>query len=220
MPFHITCVCGHVTVVPEEGAGQTVRCRVCDRQLAVPPTAVPLPPPAPQVPPPSPPEPSVRVEVVPAAAQRPRRRSRQDTARLLALALLAPALVSGVPIALAAAGANAESGGWQLERWAVAVLGVGLLQVVYAIYLAQVPDWSSVWVVFLATLGTAAAYAAVMGLRLLASPGNPVLIALELEATRFSAGQQAGWCLIMMLLNVAVSYAAGRLGAAWRREST
>ena len=111
MPLHFTCVCGHVTVVPEEGAGPVVRCRVCDRQLAIPPTAAALPPPAPHAPPPpSPPEPSVRVTVVPAAANMPRRRSRQDTARLLALALLALALVSGIPIALAAVGAGIALG--------------------------------------------------------------------------------------------------------------
>ena len=227
MPFHITCVCGRLTVVPENQVGQLVRCSRCDRELRVPELHGPVPPAVPDTDVPVPPpvtlpgagdEPVVVVDT--AAAEQPR--SRRDQHHLavqnLVLALVTVALLSGLPVVLAVVGRQgAET--THLERWAFGILLAGILQLVYALYLFQLPDWSSVWVVSLLTLCIATAYAGLMGIRLLASQGNRVIEFLELDGNRFSSGQEAGWCLIMVLLMGTLSYLAGRFGTNWYRAA-
>lgn len=220
MPFHITCVCGRMTVVPEEQAGQVIACPDCDRPLHVTVDDWAVPPPAPTPPPIPPTAPSGAEPSVQVAIRSPRLASpdgHRQAARRLALALVLVAVVSSVPILLAVTGSR-QHGDWQPERWAIVLVWVALLQCAYAVFLAQVPDWSSVWVVFLWSLAIAAGYAAAMGLCLLASPENPALGVLQLSTARFTAGQRAGWCLIMLLLYLPLSFWAGRIRTDWQRH--
>ena len=68
------------------------------------------------------------------------------------LALLA--LLNAVPVAIVLLRPQ-DPGATHLERWALGILLLGILQLCYAIYLLQVPDWSSARVVSFVTLGIA-----------------------------------------------------------------
>ncbi len=105
-----------------------------------------------------------------------------------------------------------------MTHWVHALLFVAMLQLAYAIYLTQVPDWSSLWVVTIMMLALASTYAMLMCLRLLAGDGNRLLQLLELHVNQFSAAQEAGWCFIMLLLTGLFSYFTGRIAAVWHHD--
>ena len=132
------------------------------------------------------------------------------------LALLA--LLNAVPVAIALLRAE-EPGATQLERWAVGILLLGILQLCYAIYLLQVPDWSSARVVSFVTLAVATVYALMAGMRMLAGTGNRVMESLELDGNLFSSRQESLWCLAMVLLTGTLSYLAGRVSIQWSRRA-
>ena len=139
--------------------------------------------------------------------------------RFLALALVLLAILGArIPVAIALLQPR-DLGPLHLERWSCAVLLVGMLELSYAVYLLQLPDWSSLRVVSFVTLGIAAVYAAVAGIRLLAASGNRVMEFWELDGNVFSSSQEALWCFLMVLLTGSLSYLAGRLGAQWSRRA-
>ena len=105
------------------------------------------------------------------------------------------------------------------RRWACAALLLGFLELCYAVYLLQLPDWSSLRVVSIVTLGIAAVYAAVAGIRLLAAPGNRLMEFWELDGNVFSSSQEALWCLMLVLLTGSLSYAVGHLCTRWSRRA-
>ncbi len=107
---------------------------------------------------------------------------------------------------------------FEFQRWAYGLILLGILQLAYAIYLAQIPDWSSVWVVSLATLLLATAYATLMGIRLLASDDNAIIGFFDLHDNPFTSGQEAGWCFLMLLQTGLLSFLAGRFGTRWYLE--
>jgi hypothetical protein len=97
---------------------------------------------------------------------------------------------------------------------------VSLLQVAYAVYAAQLPDWSSVWVVAIACLAVAAAYAGVLALFMLAPTDNSPLASLGLtflvEARRTMA---ALWCLSIVSVNGLLAFFAGQMSYYWHRTT-
>ncbi len=213
MPFHITCDCGRLTVVPDDAAGQSVRCAHCDSELLVPEVTAPLPPP---VPPPTPTD--QRVIVVAADASQSRRVSGDPNAQaihLLAAGLVTLALLSTVPIILAMRQPLADQpisafDGRLLAPWAVVILLTAILHFAYTIYLLQVRDYSCVWVVSLFLLAMSTGYALLLGMRLLAAEGNRVVAMLALDGNLFSSNQQTLWCFLMMTLTGVMSYQTGR----------
>ena len=217
MPFHVTCVCGRLTVVPDDQGGRVLYCARCDRELQVPVIDAPLPPPIPRAV--NPDDMPVIIEVESDARTTPSSagHAARHAVRWLVAGIASVALFSALPLLISVWESQGEEATVYLERWALGILLVGLLQLAYIVYLIQVPDWSSVWVVSLVTLLIAAVYAGLMGVRLLASSGNQVMKFLELDGNRFTSGQEAGWCLIMLLLTGALSYAAGRFATRWHR---
>jgi hypothetical protein len=102
-----------------------------------------------------------------------------------------------------------------ISRWSWLLLLAGGVQLAYAAYLCQLPDWSSVWTVSIVMLCFATAYAMLLGLLLLADHQSQVVRFLELTDAR--AGYKAtGWCLIMLSICSLLAYFSGRIGARWR----
>ncbi|MHB0959267.1 MAG: hypothetical protein ACYC6N_13690 [Pirellulaceae bacterium] len=217
MPFHVTCVCGQRMVVADDQSGAMVRCIQCDRALTIPEMEAPLPPPGP---------PAAGVDEQPVIVVdtqfESRRHSHIDRERrmlgFLALALIMLALLGAVPAALALLQPG-TFGPVRLERWAGAVLLLGILQLCYSVYLLQLPDWSSLRVVSFVTLAIAALYAGVAGIRLLAGPGNRIMEFWELDGNAFSSSQEALWCFMLVLLTGSLSYLAGHLSTQWSRRA-
>lgn len=225
MPYHVTCVCGRLTVVPDDNAGLAVRCPHCDRILELPRIAAVSPPALPPLPPPV--DAAVENEfpvVVPLPVHAPRispQRIHRERRQLLALALVLLALVSVVPVGLVLAQGATDAarnllGAQPLDTWALLILLAFLLHLVYVLYLLQVPDWSAPWVVSLFLLTVSTAYAALLGIRLLASAGNGVLGWLDLNRNPFSRSQEVLWCLLMTVLTGTLSYIMGRAAQRWR----
>jgi hypothetical protein len=103
-----------------------------------------------------------------------------------------------------------------VARWAFALLLLGVVQLAYAVYLVQLPDWSSVWVVTIYSLALAAIYAAVLGLVLISRDSGLVVNALQL-ADKLEGGKAILWCLCMVSLSTIMAFFAGRLSARWHK---
>lgn len=103
-----------------------------------------------------------------------------------------------------------------VENWTYLVLFVGGLQIVYSIYLAQLPDWSSVWVAMAATSVVATLYAVGMGMSLMAAPDNEVIAVLGLTQLH-EGGYLTLWCLLLTLLTALLSYTMVRTSVKWHK---
>lgn len=142
-------------------------------------------------------------------------RKQVATVRWLAAAILLTGIVGTIPAFIDVVEHALSESSEGLSRWACALLLVGLLQCAYAVYLVQLPDWSSVWVVTIFTLAIAAAYAAMFGLTLLSSDQGDFVQLFDL-ADRLRGGKATAWCLIMLSLMSLTSYFSGRVGTRWR----
>jgi hypothetical protein len=103
-----------------------------------------------------------------------------------------------------------------VARWALVLLLLGGVQVAYALYLVQLPDWTTVWVVTIYSLVLAAIYAAVLGLVLISREQGLVVNALQL-ADKLEGGKAILWCLCMVSLSTILAFFAGRLSARWHK---
>ncbi len=142
---------------------------------------------------------------------------RKVSAWLLAASLAAAALFGAAPaiwdlVQFAQAAENAF-----VPRWALALIAVGIVQGAYALYLGQLPDWMSGWIVTLVSLALAALYAGMLGVTLLASAESSLLQELDLAETVLS-GRAAMWCLCMTSILASLAFFAGRTSIRWRIE--
>ena len=96
--------------------------------------------------------------------------------------------------------------------WAQVVLVVGALQLVYALWFASLPDYSTLWVGMLVCVASAALYGCGMAMILSAPRGGS--LPLGLFDVRHAAG---GWCAANMFLLAGLAYAFGYFSYAWRR---
>jgi len=103
-----------------------------------------------------------------------------------------------------------------VARWAFLLLTLGLVQIGYSVYLIQLPDWTTVWVITLYALAMAAVYAMVFGLTLITSTDGTLVGALQLE-DKVAGGQAALWCLCMASLFTLLGFFAGRMSVRWHR---
>ncbi|MFV1968766.1 MAG: hypothetical protein ACC628_25395 [Pirellulaceae bacterium] len=144
-------------------------------------------------------------------------RGKTSTVRLLAVALALAAICSTLPAVLdtVAHFRFADSPG--VARWAYLLLLAGTVQLAYAIYLAQLPDWSTALVVSVVSLVVATCYAATLSLTLLAPADSGVISFLDLTDQRVN-GRAAGWCFIMLCIASLLSYFSGRIGIRWRQK--
>ncbi|MCI0360861.1 MAG: hypothetical protein L0211_20470 [Planctomycetaceae bacterium] len=167
--------------------------------------------------PPAPPPFALQIDQSPAASLN------ADAARTLAAYQLAAAMAAAAVFSIVPAVWDvveflqvAES--QFVARWALVLFFMGVVQLAYAVYLFQLPDWTTVWVVTMFSLALAAVYAAVLGLVLL-SPADGLLVGphgLQL-ADKLAGGKAALWCLCMISLTTILAFFAGRLGTSWHR---
>ena len=136
----------------------------------------------------------------------------------LAAALAAAALFSVVPAVWDVMEFLQTADTTFVARWALALFFLGVVQLAYAVYLFQLPDWTTVWVVTLFSLALAAVYAAVLGLVLLSPPDGFLVGNAGLQlADKLAGGKAALWCLCMISLSTILAFFAGRLGTSWHR---
>lgn len=103
-----------------------------------------------------------------------------------------------------------------VSRWAFALLLASGIQLAYAIYLVQLPDWGTAWVVSLVTLVMATAYAMFLGIAILAREDNLIIQLLGLAGSGYGK-KAAGWCLIMLSISSLLAYFSGRISVRWRQ---
>ena len=101
-----------------------------------------------------------------------------------------------------------------VAAWAYVVLWLATVQLGYALYLVQLPDWSSLWVAAHACLLIAAVYAVGFGAGLAAGGESSLIVALGLS-DRHHSGQLTGWCLIMLSVSLLVAYLLGKYSLRW-----
>ena len=101
------------------------------------------------------------------------------------------------------------------RAWECVSLLIAAVQLVYAIYLAQLPDWSSVWVVAILSLIVTTLYATLMGAVVFGDSDSLLVRTLELsEPVRRKATL---WCVSMVSICALLTYFCGRIGVRWRR---
>ena len=81
--------------------------------------------------------------------------------------------------------------------WVYVLLLVSGIQVAYAVYVLQLPDWSSIWVAALTSLFLATGYAMFTGVSLLSNEQSRIIQGLGLNEVR--GHRLAGWCLVCLL---------------------
>ena len=102
----------------------------------------------------------------------------------------------------------------QIPVWVYLVFLMSLLQCVFAVYLFQLPDWSSVWMAALTMLAQAAFFAMLAAIFFLTKDGAAHQW-LELGAEY--AGKAPLWCFLMVCVDGLLAYFAGRTSVRWRK---
>jgi hypothetical protein len=97
--------------------------------------------------------------------------------------------------------------------WVWIVLLLAAVEVTYAIWLASLPDWSTLWIGMVLCAGLAAIQALALGL-VMATPAMRSL-PIGLDEVRTSLGS---WSACLLALHAGLAYAAGWISTRWRRE--
>ena len=240
MPLKFHCVCGQALIVSRRLAGKAVRCPKCDVKVKVPATRAttaaerlaresPPPPPPPTkadvaktkvsiAPAESPDRNAEEVSGLPSPALRiqgcePHPRN-VTASQWLAMGIAAVAIIGMIPALfdIAAHFRVIDSPG--VAVWAYLSLWIALIEISYAVYLVQLPDWSSLWVATWVTLVISVVYAMLLGFTYLSRTDGWVARALDLS-DHLAGGRAAGWCFIMLCLTSLLSYLSGRLSVRW-----
>jgi len=103
-----------------------------------------------------------------------------------------------------------------VDRWAQIVLLLGGVQLAYVLYLVQVPDWSTTWVVMMLTVVIAVMYATGLGMTALAGDDNGTLMLLGLD-DEHRDGYAAPWCFAMLILMCGLAYFFYRVSVRWHK---
>ncbi len=140
--------------------------------------------------------------------------SRRWTVYQLAAAMILASLFSATPAVLDIVDHLRSVDSPGVARWACLLLLAAMVQFAYTIYLVQLPDWSTVWVVSLATLFLAFVYAMLVAVLIMGQPQSHIVQLLGLE-DQLHGNRAAGWCAIMLSLTCLLAYAAGRISVRW-----
>ena len=133
-------------------------------------------------------------------------RSKIHSARALAGIQIVLALFSAGP-ALAHLNLSNAPG------WAVVLLVAAGLQIAYALWMALVADWSTIWVTMAVWAITAAGYGLFWTVIVFTATGEPIEL-LDIDPVRDKAG---GWCFALLILSGIMTGICGRTAARWRR---
>ncbi len=144
-------------------------------------------------------------------------RARAATVRRLVVVLVTLLILGVLPavVDLVEHSRSPQSPG--VARWAVLALLLAVIQLSYAVFLFQIPDWSSLWVVAVVMLLVAMIYALTLGVTLLAQPDSPLLQWFELgDAAR--SGLVRFWSFIMTSGSSLLTLACGVTAVRWRNQ--
>src|SRR5262245_56783340 len=150
-------------------------------------------------------------------------RERSRAAQGLAVAIMAAALIASGPAVweLVEYARQETTAHAEVPRWTYVALFFSAVQAAYALYLFQLPDWRSVWVVTLQSLTTGGLYALVLGV-VISSKSDAWLVGpsgLQL-GDKLAGGAAALWCFAMVCLSTILALVAGSLSFEWRRAET
>ena len=156
-----------------------------------------------------------------------RAKSAQDDrvvlARFFAICLCGIAIVNVIPAIYFWQQWNELPGGYAagnrvptLPRWMYLQIFIAAIHVMYAVFLAQIPDWASMRAVSIAMLVVAMVFGLIStGILMGGSEGAVAqfLVLGEASLTR----QASIWCVAMLCLATLMSYLGGRESARWQR---
>lgn len=141
-----------------------------------------------------------------------------------AFALLFAGLITPVPAvwhmgALVQQAATSGTAMPAIPLWTWLLGWAGILQVVYAVYLLQLPDWSSLAVTAGVLVLMAATAAVLLGLTMFGDVRNQVLALLELtpDATQQGVSAATTWCLVLVCVMSLLALWFGQEAAEQRR---
>ncbi len=98
--------------------------------------------------------------------------------------------------------------------WALAAVFLAVLQLVYAAWMINVPDWASARVQMVVCAILATIYGMLMTLTMITPVNHPLILGLG-EVRRAAPA----WCGLMLVLMGAATWFCGRTSARWRRRS-
>ncbi len=135
-------------------------------------------------------------------------------ARILAFFLLLVAVVNIVPAAYHWQSWAQLDDTVDMPRWIYLQVFVGAMYLIYAAFLAQIPDWSALRSVSVALLVVAFGFGVVSTGLLVGGQGTMA----GLLGIPFALVRQAGiWCVAMLCLATVMSFWAGKESSNWRR---
>ena len=103
-----------------------------------------------------------------------------------------------------------------IERFAYFVFFFSGIQLIYAFYMVQLPDWSTARVVMVVSALVSVLYAISMGIALMGGNDNAIIAAFGLSAQQ-TAGYVSMWCCLMTLLMSLLTYFLVRTSLRWQR---
>ena len=142
--------------------------------------------------------------------------SQQLGAFILSACLLAAALFGVAPAVWDVLQSFQTAEASLVARWALVVLALCIVQVAYAVYLAQLPDWTSGWVVTVFALASAALYAGLLGVTAFAGENSRLVHSLHLTEY-VASGRAPIWCLCMTSIMATLAFFGGRMSLRWRQ---
>lgn len=104
-----------------------------------------------------------------------------------------------------------------VARWALFLLALGLLQSAFALYVWQLADWTSLWVLTIVSLAVASGFAMMLGVILVAGQESQLVAALQLQ-DRLIGNKAQLWCLCMIAVYTVLAFFAGRACTFWHRR--
>ena len=134
----------------------------------------------------------------------------------LAAALIAAALFSMAPAAWDIVDYWRIPESHFVARWALVLIFLGTLQLAYGVYVIQLPDWGTVWVVTLYSLGLATLYAMLLGVTLLSPESGAIVSFLQL-GDKIAGSKASLWCVCMVSVATLLAFFAGRLSVRWHK---
>ena len=229
MPRTIQCPCGHDVPVKDRSP-VTIRCPECGSPLK---TMAAAPPPAPWKRKPQGAGGSSRssggsLELgiqthQPEKRWRPRQGLEPDsqyrgTVASFAIGMLVLSLIEVIPAVVTIIQNSQLAEPERLNHWVYLLLLAGIIQLAYSIYLWQLPDFSSLWVVTLVSLTVATLHAFLLAIRVLADENHAIIAGLQLNLETLSPGKQAGWCMVVLILFGSYCYFSGKTALKWQQR--
>jgi hypothetical protein len=104
-----------------------------------------------------------------------------------------------------------------IKRWAFLLLMLAGVQVGYAVYVAQLPDWTTAWMASLFSLLLAGGYGMLLGVAVMSKEESKLIQSLEL-ANNIADNKAAFWSIAMISAMSLLAWYAGHLSGGWHRK--